>query len=79
MLNEKFEDDFNDMIATKTNDSKFSNYHVIKNVLKLLIKQKPCYSEFDYLGKGASALVLKAKKNNSQLIALKIIEFDEDN
>ena len=31
------------------------------------------------MGKGASALVLKAKKNNSQLIALKIVEFDEEN
>ena len=34
------------------------------------------------MGKGASALVLKAKKatkDNSQLIALKIVEFDEEN
>ena len=34
------------------------------------------------MGKGASALVIKAKKatkDNSQLIALKIVEFDEEN
>ena len=31
------------------------------------------------MGKGASSLILKAKKNNSQLIALKIVEFDERN
>ena len=66
-------------IATNTKNSKFSSNHVIKIVLELLIKQKPCYSEFDYLGKGASALVLKAKKDKSQFIALKIIEFDERN
>ena len=41
----------------------------------MLIEQKPCYSEFEYLGKGVSALVLKVKKI-SRFVALKIVEFD---
>ena len=41
----------------------------------MLSEQRPCYSEFEFLGKGGSALVLKAK-NSSGYVALKIAEFD---
>jgi len=66
-------------IAANITNSKFSSHLVIGNILALLNEQNPCYSEFDYLGKGTSSLVLKAKKNNEQFIALKIIEFDQEN
>jgi len=41
----------------------------------MLSEQRPCYSEFEFVGKGGFALVLKAK-NSSEFVALKIAEYD---
>ena len=50
----------------------------IKEFLRLLKSQQKQYSEIYYQGNGAFALVLKAKKNKTVEVALKVIEYDND-
>ena len=64
-------------ISDKTKGCAFK-LATIKELLRLLKSQQKQYSELGYQGNGAFALVLKAKKNKTTEVALRVIEFDND-